>query len=159
MGFCEIAETSRDLSEKTFNHYKFVCEISPNILFQYVLIMLWFLIVLSITVSIIGFIINLVGHLVTVTCFLSDGNPAREIYQILTLRECEYLEMIRRRNIPLFGDIVRKLQKERSECSCKGSFDVFTEKRHLHREEEVPSLDRTGLVYHERTHSYACDNK
>ena len=95
------------------NHNKFVCEISPNILYQYVLIILWFLIVFSIIISLSGLLINLIGHVVTVTCFLRKDNPAREIYRILTFRECEYLEMIRRHNIPIFGEILRKLQTDR----------------------------------------------
>ena len=114
MGFCEIHESSKDVKQSITNSNKFVCEISPNILYQYVLILLWFLIVFSIIVSISGFLVNLVGHIVTVTCFLRHDNPAREIYQNITFRECEYLEMIRRHNIPAFGEIVRRLQVSRN---------------------------------------------
>lgn len=124
MGFCEIHESTKDLKHTVRNHNKFVCEISPNILYQYVLIILWFLIVFSIIVSIIGLLINLVGHIVTVTCFLRHDNPAREIYKILTFRECEYLEMIRRHNIPVFGEIIRKLQTQRTDCQSAISFDT-----------------------------------
>ena len=124
MGFCEIHESTKDLRQTVINHNKFVCEISPNILYQYVLIILWFLIVFSIIVSISGLLINLVGHIVTVTFFLRHDNPAREIYKILTFRECEYLEMIRRSNLPAFGQIVRKLQTQRPNCARDMSFDI-----------------------------------
>ena len=83
MGFCEIHESSKDSKQSVTNSNKFVCEISPNILYQYVLILLWFLIVFSIIVSISGFLVNLIGHIVTVTCFLRHDNPAREIYQVI----------------------------------------------------------------------------
>lgn len=124
MGFCEIHESTKDSKQKFTNMNKFVCEISPNILYQYVLIILWFLIVLSIIVSSIGFIINLCGHLVTVTCFLRHDSPSKSIYKRLTIREVEYLEMIRRRNIPAFGEIVRKLQDSRKDCRTTQSFDM-----------------------------------
>jgi len=124
MGFCEIHESARDVRQSFTNTNKFVCEISPNILYQYVLIILWFLIVFSIIVSIFGLLINLVGHLVTVTCFLRHDNPSKKIYQRLTFREVEYLEMIRRHNIPVFGEIVRKLQILRTDCRTMQSFDA-----------------------------------
>lgn len=127
MGFCDVHESIKD-KRITFNNVnKFVCEISPNILYQYVLIILWFLIVFSIIISISGLLISLVGHLVTITCFLRHDNPAREIYRILTFRECEYLEMVRRHNIPVFGEIVRKLQTQRTDCLTTKSFDNETE--------------------------------
>ena len=35
------------------------------------------------------------------------------MYQVLTLRECEYLEYIRRKNMPLYGNVIQKLKEER----------------------------------------------
>jgi len=35
------------------------------------------------------------------------------MYQVLTLRECEYLEYIRRKNMPLYGAVIHKLKEER----------------------------------------------
>ena len=37
----------------------------------------------------------------------------RRMYRLLTLRECEYLEYIRRKNMPLYGAIIRKLKEDR----------------------------------------------
>ena len=39
----------------------------------------------------------------------------RKIYQVLTLRECEYLEYIRRKNLPLYSQVIQKLSQERNE--------------------------------------------
>ena len=108
-----------------FNKNKFICEISPNILYQYVLLVLWFVMVFAIMISIVGLLLNLLGHIITVICFMREGNPAREIYRILTLRECEYLDFIRRKSIPKYGDILRKLRYARSDLKNTGkSFDA-----------------------------------
>ena len=147
MGFCEIHESSRDVRQTFTNTNKFVCEISPNILYQYVLIILWFLIVFSIIISSCGLLINLVGHLVTVTCFLRHDNPSREIYQRLTFREVEYLEMIRRHNIPVFGDIVRKLQVSRVDCRTMSTFDDNHELEAL-KPPDIMKNDLSTIINH-----------
>lgn len=112
-GFCEVLELSKDIKHHLFNTHKFVCEISQNVLYQYVLIVLWFLFVLGMIVSCIGLITQLVDHLVTITCFLSQGSQAKRVYQSLTLRECEYLEFIRKKNMPVYGKLIRKLKEDR----------------------------------------------
>ena len=112
-GFCEIQEASMDIQHVFFNKNKFICEISPNILYQYVFVVLWFVIVSSIAISIAGLIINLTGHVITMACFLKDGSPAKKVYKHLSLRECEYLTFIRRKNIPLYGEILEKLNQIR----------------------------------------------
>lgn len=108
-GFCEIQEASMDIQHVFFNKNKFICEISPNILYQYVFVVLWFVVVTSIAISIAGVVINLAGHMVTVACFLREGSPAKKIYKMVSLRECEYLTFIRRKNIPLYGEVLSKL--------------------------------------------------
>lgn len=113
-GFCEIQEASMDIRTVFFNRNKFICEISPNILYQYVFVVLWFVIVISIIISIIGFIVNIAGHVIAMVCFLRQGGrPAWKVQRVLTLRECEYLTFIRRKNIPLYGDVLRKLLQSR----------------------------------------------
>ncbi|XP_066925725.1 innexin inx2-like [Clytia hemisphaerica] len=112
-GYCEIQEASMDIQHVFFNKNKFICEISPNILYQYVFVVLWFVIVSSIAISIAGLIINLAGHVITMACFLKDGSPAKKVYKKLSLRECEYLTFIRRKNIPLYGEVLGKLSKQR----------------------------------------------
>jgi len=115
-GFCEIQEASMDIQHVFFNKNKFICEISPNVLYQYVFVVLWFVIVISIGISISGVVINLAGHMITVACFLREGSPAKKIYKVLSLRECEYLTFIRRKNIPLYGEVLSKLGYLRKEA-------------------------------------------
>lgn len=112
-GFCEVLELGKDIKHTLYNTHTFVCEISQNVLYQYVLIVLWFLFILGMVISCIGFITQLVDHLVTITCFLSQGSQAKRVYQSLTLRECEYLEFIRKKNMPVYGKLIRKLKEER----------------------------------------------
>lgn len=120
-GFCEVLELGKDIKHTLFNSHKFVCEISQNVLYQYVLIVLWFLFILGMIISCIGFITQLVDHLITITCFLSQGSQAKRVYQSLTLRECEYLEFIRKKNMPVYGKLIRKLKEERLDRNYQGN--------------------------------------
>lgn len=124
-GFCEIQEATMDIRTVFFNKNKFICEISPHILYQYVFVVLWFVIIASIVVSIIGIILNVGGHFIAMACFLRDGNPTKGINKILTLRECEYLTFIRRKNIPLYGEVLRKLLQSRADLKeINGNMDA-----------------------------------
>ena len=112
-GFCEVMELGKDIKHTLFNSHKFVCEISQNVLYQYVLILLWFLFIFGMIISCIGFIMQVVDHVITITCFLSQGSHAKKVYQSLTLRECEYLEFIRKKNLAIYGKLIRKLKEAR----------------------------------------------
>ena len=35
------------------------------------------------------------------------------MYKVLTLRECEYLEFLREKHMPLYGEVIRKLKDKR----------------------------------------------
>ena len=109
MGICEIHEGSRDIRSSIVNKHKFVCEISPNILYQYVLIVLWWLMMLNILISSAGFLANILQHCRLWTLFVFRGKEMLFVYRQLTLRECTYLEYIRSKEILLFAEIVKKL--------------------------------------------------
>lgn len=111
-GICEVLELAKDVKHHLYNEHRFVCEISQNVLYQYVLIVLWFLFILGIAISCIGLIMQLASHLV-ITCFLTQGSQARKVYEVLTLRECEYLEFMRRKDLAVYGKVIRKLKEER----------------------------------------------
>ena len=117
-GICDVLELGIDVKHKLSNKHRFVCEISPNVLHQYVLILLWFFYILGMLVSYVGFIIQIVGHRFTTSGFLTQGSQAKEVYQSLTLRECEYLEYVRTKNIPVYSELIRKLYEKRlSRCA------------------------------------------
>lgn len=114
MGLCEIHEASRDIRNTHVNRHKFICEISPHILYQYVMLVLWVALVAGIIVSAIGLLNTFVGHVISLACFVGKNNPARKLYRALTLREIDYLEFIRRKDMGFYVKLLKKLQVERN---------------------------------------------
>ena len=115
MGFCEINEAYWDVQQSFFNKNKFICEISPNIMYQYVLMVLWYMFIVSIGISIIGLISNITGHLYNMFCFTHKSLSKRRMIQMLTLREAEYLAYIQKKNMVIYGEVLRKLKQQRSD--------------------------------------------
>ena len=113
VGFCDIHEASRDVRNTHINKHKFICEISPHILYQYVMLVFWFLLVVGIVICICGLLSALFGHFMTILCFLNSQEPARKMYSVLTFREIDYLEYIRRKNMPIYGELLKKLKDSR----------------------------------------------
>ncbi|XP_065649982.1 innexin inx2 [Hydra vulgaris] len=111
-GFCDLLEISQDIKQTTFNNHRFVCEISQNILYQYVLVILWFLYIIGMIISSIGFLWKLVNHFILVG-FLYQGSEAKKVYEMLTFREREYLEFVRKKNMTIYGELIRKLKDDR----------------------------------------------
>jgi len=111
-GLCEVHESSQDIKQIHKNKYKFVCEISQHVLYQYAFIIIWFAMVAGIIIAIVGLIIHLVDHIITALCFLrGSGEGGRKMYKKLCLRECQYLEYIRRKNMPLYGNVLALLRR------------------------------------------------
>lgn len=110
MGYCDIREASLDTRTVFHNTNRVICEISPNILYQYVLMVLWFFFVASIAVSVAGFFSYLGGHIYRMIFFSS---PKNSIYGCLSLREIEYLQFIKKKNLVVYGDVLRKLKQHR----------------------------------------------
>jgi len=117
MGFCEIHEAHLDVRTAFHNQNKFICEISPNILYQYVLMVLWFMFVVSITISILGLVANLSAHIGTLLCFSPKSIAKKQMIKILTLREAEYLTYIRKKNLVIYGEVLRRLKQQRADMS------------------------------------------
>jgi len=112
-GFCEVHEAAQDIKHVVTNRHKFVCEMSQHILYQYAFIIIWFAMVFAIVISVIGLLALLMDYIMTATCFLKGGEHARKMYGKLTLRECHYLEFIRKKNMPLYGEVIQKLKGDR----------------------------------------------
>jgi len=117
MGFCDITEGTKDVRHSFANYNKFICEISPHVLYQYVLVVLWFLLIISIAIAIIGFLLNLssLAFFLT-TCRISKKvskntrSIVKRVMSRLTVREIEYLRFIRTKNLEMYGDVVRMLR-------------------------------------------------
>lgn len=110
---CEVHESAIDIKHEVLNKHKFVCEMSGHVLYQYMLLIMWFCMVAGILVSCVGFVIQIVDHILTISCFLRQGTAARKMYKRVTIRECEYLEFIRRKNLSLYGEVIRLLKEDR----------------------------------------------
>jgi len=108
--YCEMYESARDVKHVVANKHKFVCELSQNILYQYVLVVLWFSIVFGIVISAIGLISLLLNHSIAFFGVRPYGMVSQKLLNILTFRELEYLEYIRHRNITIYEQVVQLLR-------------------------------------------------
>ena len=112
-GFCDVLEGGKDVKHLLMNEYSLLCEISQHVLYHYVLIAIWMLIIIGIVLSIIGLIWLMIQYGLRARVFANEEVAAREVYNTLSAREAEYLDLARRKNVPLYGSLIRQLHKER----------------------------------------------
>jgi len=109
---CEVFEEAADIKHTVMNSHKFVCELSNFILYQYILIVIWFAQVIGVVVSVIGLIMCIID-IVMVLCFVKPTSDAQKnIYNRLSIRECEYLEYVRKKNLALYGKLIDLLEAD-----------------------------------------------
>lgn len=109
MGYCDVHEASTDIRNTFHNKNRYICEISPHVLYQYVLAVLWFFFVASNLIALIGFFVYAVTNAYYLW-YCIKTSPKQKIYQELTLREIEYLEYIKATDLAQYGDILRELK-------------------------------------------------
>ena len=112
---CDVLEQGLDIKHTLTNEHRFVCEISQHILYHYVLIALWFLIILGMVVSCVGIVIMLLEYALRSVKFAREEEAARKVFSTLSIREGEYLDFVRKKNVPVYGSLIRKLYLERFE--------------------------------------------
>ena len=113
-GMCDLYDVRHDLTTRYANKVTVVCEISAHAIYQHVLIMIWFILVFSNVVSILGLIYYLFNHLRMLqktkvkkgTLLLQHGR--RE----LTLRQIEYLECIKSIDLAIHSKITKMLEEK-----------------------------------------------
>jgi hypothetical protein len=120
MGYCDVQEASRDVRNTRINYHKLLCEISPHVLYQYVLLVFWFLLVVGIILSVFGIFSAICGHLINFFFFMNAKDHSRALYKRLTVREIDYLEYIRRKNLTLYSGVLEKLRDSRLNASNNG---------------------------------------
>lgn len=108
--YCEMYESARDVKHTVANKHKFVCELSQNILYQYVLIVLWFCIIFGIAVSAIGLLSMLLNHAIVILGARPQGLASKKLVTVLTFREIEYLEYIRKRDISVYEEVLQQVR-------------------------------------------------
>lgn len=100
-----------------FCSHKFICEISQNVMYQYIILVIWFFMVLGIGISIASFL-HMLSQYAKAVFWMHNPTDCREsmsgkIHSLLTLREIEYLEVIKASNLALYGEVLRELTKAR----------------------------------------------
>ena len=97
-----------------YYRHTIMCEISQNVRYQYVFIILWFFFVIGVFVSILGFIQSLFSTAKAIYWIFYSGPVGRSsitdsIHSQLTLREMQYLDKIRQMDMSMYGEILREL--------------------------------------------------
>jgi len=123
-GICEVQESAQDLKNLVTNKHKVVCEMSQHVLYQYTLVVLWYVLIVGILVSILGFVYHIFDHFFNWLCFRRRGDDVTAVYKKISVRERQYLEYVRRKNLASYGDLVRAIMEDRDirSRSSSGSF-------------------------------------
>ncbi|XP_057309783.1 innexin inx3-like [Hydractinia symbiolongicarpus] len=108
-GFCDIMEMGADKIHHVGNNLTSVCELSQHVLYHYVLMAIWFLLVLGMVVSVIGIGLLLFQYIYRTVMFGKCEVAAMRVFSVLTIRQGEYLDFIRKKNVPVYGALIRKL--------------------------------------------------
>ena len=112
MGMCEIDESTISPSNNLTNKILLICELSTYVLYQYVFLVLWYCMVTSITISVLGLLAYLCRCLyfcVPLTC------TWKSTYRHITLRQMDHLDFIESKNIVAYIAIIRMLQGDGKE--------------------------------------------
>ncbi|XP_066918022.1 innexin inx3-like [Clytia hemisphaerica] len=115
VGICEVHEALNDKRGVYIDKHKVICEVSQNIRYQYIFIILWFFFATGVLISTLGLF-----HLIysTLKAMFVVYNPTcyeeelrERISEQLTLREIEYLEKIRLMDMTMYGEVIRELYR------------------------------------------------
>lgn len=106
---CQVRSEAQDIKVQYTNVHTYICELSQHVLYQYMLIILWFMHVIGIIVAVIG----LLKHMFKVIwndCIPSfEGDDIANLYATLSIRERELMDYIRLKNIPMFGEMLKRI--------------------------------------------------
>ena len=108
-GMCDLVASQKDIKTVSADRVTILCEISSNILYQYVFVVLWFVLIVSISVSCLG-VLYYIYQRIHITFFIKNEHKSKFVYKLLTFRECQYLEFIRSRDLTMYGIIINKLR-------------------------------------------------
>ena len=108
-GYCDVLEEWVDIKHSVVNEHKLLCEISQHILYQYVLMALWYLIILGIALSVYGLVALLITYGAWEVEFDKGEEMSKEVHKYITIRQGEYLMFIRRKNKLVYGDVLKEL--------------------------------------------------
>ncbi|XP_057309781.1 innexin inx3-like [Hydractinia symbiolongicarpus] len=121
--FCDILERGQDIKHQLVNEVTSLCELSQHVLYHYVLLALWFLIIIGILVSIVGMIELFISYLLRKSMFGKEEVAAQRVFGTLTSRQGEYLDFIKKKNVPIYGELIRKLYADKFGSSSSSEVD------------------------------------
>ena len=108
---CQIRSEAQDIKTQYSNVHTYICELSQHVLYQYILIVLWFMHIVGIVISVLG----LLKHMFKIIwndCVPSiEGEDVTNLYSNLSIRERELMDYIRLKNIPLFGGLMMRINE------------------------------------------------
>ena len=112
-GLCEVVTAGKDIKNLVYNKHKFVCELSQHVLYQYILIILWYMLIFGIIISIVGLLLHLVSEFASAFCVGFQGRNIKTLYDGLTTRERQLLDFARKKNMPVYGELLERLMVDR----------------------------------------------
>lgn len=113
-GLCDVIEGGLDKRWTTVNIHRLICEYSPHVLYHYVLLILWFLIIVGFVlsgVSLLHYMWKPFSHWVK----KSNGSYIdRDVLQLLTVREADYLDLIKDNDCTLYNEVLMVLCSDKT---------------------------------------------
>lgn len=94
-----------------------ICEISQNIRYQYIFIILWIFLTIGVWVAVLGLVhflfmtLKSVFWIYSTRIFGEESIMSDRVHSQLTIREMEYLDKIKEMDITMYGEILRELTR------------------------------------------------
>ena len=106
-------------------HHRMVCEYSQNILYCYLMILLWYLFVAGIMTSCAGFFYHIKCINNQFTAFKNEFFylDCNNKYDHFTFVECDYLQIIKKKNVEKARKIAEAVYKRRIESQASKKRD------------------------------------
>jgi len=106
---CQVRSEAQDIKTQYSNVHTYICELSQFVLYQYILIALWFMAVIGIGVSVLGLIKHLIKIIWNDCVPILDSPEIANLYAKLSIRERELLDYIKAKNLPIFGELLKRM--------------------------------------------------
>jgi len=108
---CDVHEGAADIKHKVINQHTLICELSQHIVYQYIFLLLWWGMVFGIVVSVLGLFLLFIDYAFTMIGIRKSLDMPGS--SGLCIRECEYLDYIRKKDLTLFGNVSQLLKDQR----------------------------------------------
>ena len=103
-----------DADRAIAHNHKLICEYSQNVLFHYLMILLWYLFVVGIVTSCASFIYHVKMLCGQIVIFRKEL-VATDNYEYFTFSECDYLQMIKKKDFKKAESIANAVANRRKQ--------------------------------------------